>query len=155
MVRLIFLAVAFLLMIGAVIGGLYFWGVDPIEKVNVLIGKAPSSPTAAVAPTAPAKSYVDFGILIVPLVQDREVKRQAEMILRLQVPFDKKEKVAQSLPRLQHFFLEDMMSFLPPRVHESGAIDTAAVSRRLVKVADRTLGAGMVEDIVIEQASLR
>lgn len=158
MIRLIFMVIAFLLMVGAIIGGLYFLGIDPLEKFNVLVGNAPapaaSKDTAKVPVVAPP-SYVDFGLLIVPVVQDREVKKQAEMILRLEVPFDKKEVVAQNLPRLQNAFLADMMVFLPYQLRDSASIDHAAVRRRLTTLCDKVLGVGLVKDVSIEQSSVK
>lgn len=155
MVRLLFLIVAFLLMIGAGIGGLYFWGIDPLAKFNTLIGNAPADPNKKVVAAATAPSYVDFGILIVPIIQDREVKKQVDMIIRLQVVQDKKEKVAAKLPRLQAAFLEEMMGYLPMRLRETESIDQVAVSRRLVRVAEKTLGPDHVLDVIIEQASVK
>jgi flagellar protein FliL len=156
-IRLIFMVIAFLLMVGAIIGGLYFWGVDPLEKFNVLVGNAPAPAehgTAKVAVVTPP-SFVDFGLLIVPVVQDREVKKQAEMILRLEVPSDKKEVVAQNLPRLQNAFLADMMSFLSYQLRDNAPLDTVAVRRRLTALCDKVLGAGMVKDVSIEQSSVK
>ena len=150
------MVIAFLMMVGAIIGGLYFWGVDPLEKFNVLVGKAPApvDTGAAVKPPAPP-SFVEFGLLIVPVVQDREIKKQAEMILRLEVPFDKKEVVAHNLPRLQSAFLSDMMAFLPYQLRHSPKLDEGAVRRRLTTVSEKVLGPGMVNDVSIEQSSVK
>lgn len=156
MIRLIFMVVALLMMVGAIVGGLYFWGVDPIAKFNQLIGNAPAPKESAEAPkpvTPP--SYVDFGLLIVPVVQDREVRKQAEMILRLEVPFEKKEIVAQNLPRLQNAFLEDMMAFLPYQLRDNAELDHLAIRRRLLTICDKVLVPGWVKDVSIEQASLK
>ncbi len=157
MIRLIFMVVAFLLMVAAIIGGLYFWGIDPLERFNQLIGNAPAqkqedaAPVVAVTPP----SYVDFGLLIVPVVQDRELKKQAEMILRLEVPFEKKEIVAQNLPRLQNAFLQDMMAFLPYHLRDSSTLDHTVIRRRLLQVCDKVLVPGWVKDVSIEQSSLK
>lgn len=155
-IRLIFIVIAFLMMVGAIIGGLYFWGVDPVERFNQLIGHAPAQKEAgpAVKPVAPP-SYVDFGLLVVPVVQDREVRKQAEMILRLEVSFDKKEVVAQNLPRLQNAFLADMMAFLPYQLRDSNALDETAIRRRLLTICDKVLLPGWVKDVSIEQSSLK
>jgi hypothetical protein len=153
---MIFMVVAFLMMVAAIIGGLYFWGVDPIERFNQLIGNAPAPKENADAPKVVAPpSYVDFGLLIVPVVQDREVRKQAEMILRLEVPFDKKEVVAQNLPRLQNAFLEDMMAFLPYQLRDSSSLDQPAIRRRLLTICDKILAPGWVKDVSIEQSSLK
>lgn len=155
-IRLIFTVVAFLMMIAAVIGGLYFWGIDPLERFNQLIGNAPAHKESAETPKVVAPpSYVDFGLLIVPVVQDREVRKQAEMILRLEVPFEQKEVVAQNLPRLQNAFLADMMAFLPYQLRDSSTLDHAAIRRRLLAICDKVLLPGWVKDVSIEQSSLR
>lgn len=153
MIRLIFIVIAFLMMVGALIGGLYFWGIDPLAKFNQLVGNAPAEPAAPVKVQPP--SFVDFGLLIVPVVQDREVKKQAEMILRLEVPHEKKEVVAQHLPRLQNAYLQELMSFLPIHLRDSDKLDQAVVRRRLTALSERVLGPGMVKDVLIEQASVK
>lgn len=156
MIRLIFLVIAFLLMVGGIIGGLYFWGIDPLARFNALIGNAPAEPLLeGQAPMAAPPSYVDFGLLVVPVIQDREVKKQAEMILRLEVPFEKKEVVAQNLPRLQNAFLEDMMAYLPYQLRSSSSLDEAAIRNRLNIIAEKVLGPGMVKDVIIEQSTVR
>lgn len=156
MIRLIFMVIALLLMVGAIIGGLYFWGIDPLDRFNQLIGNAPAPKgnTATVKTVAPP-SYVDFGLLIVPVVQDREVRKQAEMILRLEVPYEKKEVVAQNLPRLQSAFLEDMMAFLPYQLRDNGTLEHGAIRRRLLTICDKVLVPGWVKDVSIEQSSLK
>ncbi|TAN64440.1 MAG: flagellar basal body-associated protein FliL, partial [Magnetospirillum sp.] len=69
---MIFIVVALLLLIGAVIGGLYFWGIDPLAKLGIT---APVVHKDEAPPPPPPPSYVDFGILIIPVIQDREVKK--------------------------------------------------------------------------------
>lgn len=156
MIRLLFMVIAFLMMLGAIVGGMYFWGVDPLEKFNVLVGNAPARvETDAAAKPVSAPSFVEFGLLIVPVVQDREVKKQAEMIIRLEVPFDKKEVVAHNLPRLQNAFLSDMMSYLPYQLRNAPKLDEAAVRRRLTTVSEKVLGPGLVNDVSIEQSSVK
>ncbi|MBC7952502.1 MAG: flagellar basal body-associated protein FliL [Rhodospirillaceae bacterium] len=155
---MIFMVIAFLLMVGVIIGGLYFWGIDPLEKFNVLVGNAPAPTekgTTAKAAVVAQPSFVDFGLLIVPVVLDREVKKQAEMILRLEVASDKKEVVAQNLPRLQNAFLTDMMAFLPYQLRSSSTLDLVAVRRRLIALCDKVLGPGLVKDVSIEQSSVK
>jgi hypothetical protein len=155
-IRLIFLVVAFLMMVGGIIGGLYFWGIDPLERFNQLIGNAPApKDNLAPAKVVTPPSYVDFGLLIVPVVQDREVRKQAEMILRLEVPYERKEIVAQNLPRLQNAFLEDMMSFLPYQLRDNSELDRVAIRRRLLTLCDKVLMPGWVKDVSIEQSSLK
>lgn len=155
MIRFLIIIVAFLLMLGAVIGGLYFWGIDPLAKFEAMMGMGPPADPNEVEPSTNTPSYVDFGLLLVPLIQDREVKGRAEMIVRLQVPPDKKVDVARALPRLQAAFLQEMLSFLPLHLREGGEPGSSAVSRRLIRVAEKIAGPGMIIDVVIEQAAVK
>jgi len=151
LVRLIFIVVALLMIIGAVLGGLYFMGVDPLAKLGItqpMIHKDEPPPP-------PPPTYVDFGILIVPVIQDREVKKQAEMIVRLEVDPKNKELVAKNLPRLQNAYLEDMIGYLSVTLHEGQQLDSNAIARRLVSVADKTIGPGYIKGAVIENPTLK
>lgn len=157
MVRLIFMVVAFLMLVGGVIGGLYFWGFDPLAKFNALLGNAPveQSKDAPKPLIVTPPSYVQFGLLIIPVVLDREVKKQAEFVLRLEVPFDKKELVAQNLPRLQNAYLADMMEFLPTQLRNTYSVDNNAVRKKLIQSSESVLGRGLVKDVLIEQATVK
>lgn len=152
MVRLIFIIVALLILIGAVFGGLYFMGIDPLVKLGitqpVVHGDEPPPPP-------PPPTYVDFGLLIVPVIQDREVKKQAEMIVRLAVDPVNKEIVAKNLPRLQNAYLEDLIGYLSVTLRDGQQLDTNAIARRLVQVAEKTLGGVYVKDAVIENPVLK
>ncbi|MDO8606131.1 MAG: flagellar basal body-associated protein FliL [Phaeospirillum sp.] len=152
MVRLIFIVIALLLLIGAVIGGLYFWGIDPLAKLGIT---APVVHKDEAPPPPPPASYVDFGILIIPVIQDREVKKQAEMIVRLEVEPKNKEIVAKNLPRLQNAYLGDMIGFLSISLREGQQLDVPAIRRRLLMVGEKTLGPGYLKDVLVENAVLK
>ena len=160
MKKVIILIVVILLVLGGVIGGLYFWGVDPLALVGLKQGELQSKAKEAAAAAAAAAipvippSYVDFGLLVVPVVQNHEVKAQAELVVRLQVPANKVEFVATFLPRLQAAFLEDMMEFIPKVIHDSGALDADAISKRLVVVGASTFGPDIIQAVIIENMML-
>ncbi len=156
MVRVIVIIVVLLLLAGAVIGGLHFSGIDPWEKFNSLIGNAPppqktDQPAVSTAPPA----FVDFGVLIVPVVKDHEVKKRAEMIVRLEVPSDKKDLIVQNLPRLQNAYLQDMLEFLSSTYREGTPLNADAIRRRLMAATEKTIGPGVVRNVVVEQALLK
>ncbi len=142
------------MVIGAGVGGMYFFGIDPLAKLgitNPIAHKAELPPP----PPPPLPTYVDFGILIVPVIQDHEVKKQAEMIVRLEVEPKNKEIVAKNLPRLQNAYLEDMIGYLSLSLRDDQPIDILSVRRRLLSVGDKTLGPGYLKDVVIENPSLK
>ncbi len=152
MIRFIITIVAFFMMIGGVIGGLYYWGIDPLAKLGLTLGKAPAVEQKLVVKPS---GYVDFGLLVVPLIRDREVRSQAELILRLEVPMDGKEAVAAQLPRLQAAYLEDMIIFLPVSMRASNVLDITAIRQRLQLVSDRVLGPGQIRNVVVEHSDIQ
>ncbi len=154
MIRIIFIVVAFLMLVGGVIGGLYYWGVDPLAKLGLHLNTAPAGPVGPPPPAPPA--YVDFGLLLVPVIQDHEVRHQAEMILRLRVDPGKKDAVAQELPRLQAGYLEDMMDYLPQALRDGSDLDLSAIRLRLMAVSARVMGSRTaVKDIIVENSELK
>ncbi|WP_346344011.1 flagellar basal body-associated protein FliL [Magnetospirillum sulfuroxidans] len=155
MIRLVFIIIAFLLMMGGLVGGLYFWGIDPLEKFNSLIGNAPAAPGGAAKVVTTPPSFVEYGLLSVPVIEDHEVRRQVEIILRLEVPFEKREIVAQNIPRLQNAYLQDMMEYLPIHLRNGRRLDPVGVSQRLLKLSERTLGPGFVKGVLIDQSSVK
>jgi len=154
-IRVIFIVISLLLLIAAVVGGLYYWGIDPLAKLGLTNPLAAESDAPKPPPPPSPPAYVDFGLLMVPVIQNREVQRQAEMIVRLEVEPRNKEIVARNLPRLQNAFLEDMITFLGTIVRPDQPLDTEAIRRRLLVVGDRTLGPGYLRDVIIDNPTLK
>ena len=66
MIRVIFIVVSLLLLVAAVVGGLYYWGVDPLAKLGLVNPPVESGSPPPAPPSPPA--YVDFGLLMVPVI---------------------------------------------------------------------------------------
>ena len=155
MKKILILVVAVLLLLGAVVGGLIFWGMDPLAMVGLkkgdLTNKAKEAAAAAVAAIPVAQpTYVDFGLLVVPVVINHEVRSQADLVIRLQVNDKKVEDVAKYMPRLQAAFVEDMMEFIPKVLHDYGMLDMAVIRNRLVEVGARVYGPDVIQAVIIE-----
>ena len=155
MKKILLLVVVVILLLGGVVGGLYFWGKDPLAMIGLKNGditnKAKEAAAAAVAviPVTPP-SYVDFGVLVIPVIQNHEVRSQADLVIRLQVKNDKTEEVAKFMPRLQAAFVEQMMEFVPKVLHDYGNLDMNALSKRMVEVGATVYGPGVIENVIIE-----
>jgi flagellar protein FliL len=154
MKKILVIILVILLLLGGAVGGLYFWGIDPLALVGLKKGdleaKAQQAAAAAAALAASKPSFLDFGLLVVPIVQNHEVNAQAEIVLRLQMPANKVENVAKYLPRLQAAYLEDMLEFLPKVLNEYGNLDPDAISKRLVEVGGKVFGPDIIQAVVIE-----
>ena len=155
MKKILMLLVLLIMLMGGVVGGLYYWGIDPLALAGLKKGditakaKEAAAAAAAAIPVTPP-SFVDFGVLVVPVVQNHEVRSQADLVIRLQVPANKTEEVAKYLPRLQAAFTEDMMEFVPKVLHDYGQLDMGALTKRLIEVGARVYGPGVIENVIIE-----
>ena len=155
MKKIILMVVLVLIVLGGIVGGLYFWGIDPLALVGLKQGelqakaKEAAAKAATIIPVVPP-SYVDFGLLVVPVVQNHEVKAQAELVIRIQVPANKVEFVATYLPRLQAALVEDMMETVPKVLHDYGNLEAEPLSKRMVEVGAATFGPGIVQAVIIE-----
>jgi hypothetical protein len=158
MVRILILVVSLLILLGGAVGGLYYWGIDPLAKLGLKPGelkdqaKAAASAAAAAAVKVPP-SYVDFGLLVVPVVQNHEVHAQAEIVIRLQVPAGKVEHIALYLPRLQAAYEESMMEFIPGLLRDRGSLDIDPLRDRLLLVSNQVFP-NEILDVIIENALL-
>jgi len=155
MKKIIMMVLIVLLLLGGIVGGLYFWGIDPLALAGLKKGdlqakaKEAAAKAASVIPVIPP-SYVDFGLLVVPVIQNHEVKSQAELVIRLQVPANKVEPVATFLPRLQAALLEEMMEYVPKLLQQDGSLDPDKLSARMVEVGARVFGPGVIQAVIIE-----
>lgn len=157
MIRILIIVFSLLVMLGGVIGGLYYWGIDPLAKLGLkpadLKSHAQAAASAAVAAVKVPPSYVDFGLLVVPIVQNHEVHSQAEIVIRLKVPATKVEHVALYIPRLQAAYMESMMEYLPGLLRDHGDLDPDSIRDRLLVVSNQVFP-GDVLDVIIENALL-
>ena len=155
MKKILILVVVVILLLGAVVGGMFFWGMDPLALVGLkkdeLATKAKEAATASMAAiTAKQPTFVDFGVLVVPVVINHEIRSQADLVIRLQVVQSKTEEVAKYMPRLQAAYVEDMMEFVPKVLHDYGTLDIDAIRNRLVVVGAKVYGPDVIEAVIIE-----
>ena len=158
MIRIIIIVVAILAVAAGGIFGAKMAGIDVLAMAGLQPGDLKNKAKQAAAAAAAAipvvqPAFVDFGLLVVPVVLDHEVGSQAELVIRLQVPQGKVEHVATYLPRLQSAFLEAMINYVPVVLRSYGNLDNEALRQRLLNVS-KTVFPGEIEDVIIENAIL-
>ncbi|MCB2101411.1 MAG: hypothetical protein KDE22_11110 [Rhodobacterales bacterium] len=88
--------------------------------------------------------------VVVPLLTDKGVAALYQIQFDLKVPdLDAERIIIKEETRLNDAFVKDMHGFLPRMLGDLGRVDKGILRKRLMMVADRTLGAGVVRDITI------
>ena len=97
--------------------------------------------------------FVNLPAIVLPVFEGRDVTRQASIVLTLELAKGVTEAaVKEQQPRLVDAFLGDLYQLYQQRAAADRVIDPAEIKPKLQQSADRILGAGVVRDVLIQQA---
>lgn len=97
--------------------------------------------------------FVQLAPISLPVFDGGEVIRQASLVLSLELAKGKSENdIAEKRPILRDAFIGALYAFYDRRHSEDRVIDAEAIKTRLQKAANRVLGPGVVQDVLIQQA---
>ena len=137
---------AFLLLAGG--GGaaaLYFLEIGPFAPPEGAVA-GDEQPAA----DAPVPNYVDMQPLSVPIFEGDRVATTIQIQISLQVSEENQEIVTHRLPKLRDALLRDLYSYLPRLLRRSERLDIVGLKRHLHRVAERALGEGLIDDILVQ-----
>jgi hypothetical protein len=146
MKRILIIVVLIALLGGGAAAASIFLHIGPLA--NVLKPKEPPKPPPP--PPPPAHDEVAVGSFIIPVIQDHGIGRSLGMDLALDVLATDKAKVDPQMPRLINAFTLTLFEIVPNHSDSHSAADKKAIHDRLMLVADRTLGKGLIQDVVIK-----
>lgn len=149
MKKIILLIVAVILLALAIIGGLAMFDMGPFAS---LLKGAKKTETAATPPSPPpvVNKMFDLGTYIIPLVEQRAIRRQVGLDLNIVVDPAAAEKVSQEMPRLQNVLLQDLYDFMPTHADTHSEVNKEVVHQHLIKVANGFVGDNRVRDVIIK-----
>jgi hypothetical protein len=107
--------------------------------------KTPGSPNDPV--------YIKLPAIVLPVFEGNEVARQAGLILTLELVKGKSD--ADVLPnerKLQDAFITELYNIYEQHGGSERVIEPTVIKQRLQSASDRVLGAGVVSQILIQQA---
>jgi hypothetical protein len=111
------------------------------------------------AATGSEKAPVDGPVFVrlqpftLPVFEGNTVTRQATVVVALELEQGKTEADVDRLrPKLVDAFLGELREIYEKRRHEPRVIDAGIIKPRLKEAADRILGPGIVDDVLIQQA---
>lgn len=141
MKKLILIVLVLLLLAGGG-GGAYWW---------FFMRAADETADAPPPPPEPAV-FVEMDALTIPVIRGGAVAKYVLLKLSLQVEDEgARQEVIDRMPRLQDAFLRDLHGYFASIPLDS-PLNVRTVKRRLKRVCDRFVGAGVVQEVLIQGA---
>ncbi|MCW8915598.1 MAG: hypothetical protein OQK24_07065 [Magnetovibrio sp.] len=95
--------------------------------------------------------YIEMDVIQVPMFQDNEVKGTIMIHYKLEVmSVDHERTVAKAQRRLGDALIKDFSFYIPRTLRNNKTLDVTLVKYRIMMIADRLLGKGVVSDALIQ-----
>lgn len=148
MVRLIIIIVTLLVLAGGAFSGLVAFRVVP-DYLGLGIALEEPPPPPPPPPVRP--DYVDIEPFLLPVIlEDGTLERRLYIDLRLEVKPGSGSEVRQHMPVLHDAFVRYLHQWIPMWRRDNPDIDLTVMKQRLKEVADRVVGSGRVQAVLLQ-----
>lgn len=122
---------------------------------------APKEPAAATpeegSPPPPGTSltppkFVSMEPLVIPIVFGERISGTVQLQVQLETSAEKESELKQVLPRVSDAFVRDLHGYLPRLLRDKQQLDVDLIKRRLMIIAERAVGQGLVDNVLIQSA---
>ena len=136
-----------LLVAGATIGAMKWFGLGPFEQPEMAADMEKAKEIEA-----PQALFVDVEPLLINVVQAGAIATTIQMEIKLESTGNENIiKIKRMLPTYKDAFLKDLHAFVPRMLSELGRLDLPTLKARLQLVADRVAGEkGVVNGVLIQ-----
>lgn len=147
MKRLFVIFALVLLVAGATIGAMKWFGLGPFEKPESELAQQQEKKIEA-----PEALFVDVEPLLINVVQGGAIATTIQLEVKLETAGNENIiDIKRMLPQYKDAFLKDLHAFIPRMLSELGRIDLPTLKQRLQLVADRVAGKkGVVRGVLIQ-----
>lgn len=148
------LVIAFAVLIflaGGTVSILKYLEVGPFEQAAMEQPAADPAQEQAKAFFESRPRYIEMDAIQVPVFQDNGVAATIMIHYKLEVlNVDNERTVAQSKRQLSDALIKDFSYYLPRTIRNNKTLDVTLVKYRIIMVADRMFGQGVVSDALIQ-----
>ncbi len=151
MIRLLAIAVALGLVLAGGGVGLIHFGFLP-DYTGGLIKPTVTEAEPEAPPPIPRVEpvYQHIAPFLIPVIRDGQIERSMYIGLRLRVAPGQGSHVTMHHARLHDVYMRVLYEMVPGQLEQRQTLDLMALKNRLQDVADRVLGAGMVEEVMFQ-----
>lgn len=155
--RIAFLLILALLVLGGGAAGAYFYFQSPAEAAIGTSDEHKQAKEARRGRDAASHKFVELDPLILPIIDEKGVNQIVSIVIVIEVGDDKKAASVQTLaPRLKDAFIQDMYGVLNKHAAlRGGVVQVGMIKQRLREVSIRVMGEDMVEDVLLQVVQQR
>lgn len=97
--------------------------------------------------------FVSMDPLVIPIIQGNTIAATINLELKIEAKLEFKNKINREITRLKDAYVRDLHSFFPRLMSDQTELDIDALKKRLKKISNRVLGAGLIISVEIDSAS--
>ena len=97
--------------------------------------------------------FVSMDPLVIPIIQGNTIAATIKLELKIEAKLEFKNKINREITRLKDAYVRDLHSFFPRLMSDQTELDIDALKKRLKKISNRVLGAGVIISVEIDSAS--
>ena len=143
--------------LGSILLAVCLWGVPVLTAMQPVGARANGGEEEKPEDDPNRPHYVKISPIVVPVISDKGIEQTISLIVALEVK-DKKtaDDIIKISPRLSNAFLQDLYGAIDRKyLVRSGVVDVSRVKLKLEKAANRVLGDGMVQSVLVQAVSQR
>ena len=145
MKRILIIVIVIVLLAGIGAGVSAYLQIGPLA--TLMKPKEPEKPPPP--PPPPAHQMVSAGSFSVPVIQDHGIGRSLGLDIGLDILAGDEPKVTPLLPRILNAFTLTLYDIVPVHSDSHSAADKKYIHDRLMQVAEKIAGKGLIQDVVI------
>ena len=88
--------------------------------------------------------------LVVPVIDNGAVVATVQIQIQLETKEKNEDEVKRLLPKINDAYLRDLNGYLPRLIRSDGQIDANKIRSRLFVIGERTVGKGLIDDVLIQ-----
>lgn len=153
MARLLVLIIILILIIALGAVGLVYFRVIPdftglIAPIEEKVAPEPE-PVEEETEALRSPNFQDLPPFVVPVIENREVKNNFTIHLRLDVAAGRAAVLDRRLSKLQAAYLNLLYSAVPEQARVRNTLDLRVLKKKLKKISDKILGPDVVHEVLI------
>ena len=99
--------------------------------------------------------FIELDPMVIPVIEGDRVAATVQIQLQLEISPQNESEVRRLLPRLGDAFIRDLNGYLPRLMRREGFLDVDRIKQRLVIVAEKAIGPGLVDNVLVQSVSDR
>ncbi len=94
--------------------------------------------------------YLTMAPIVIPIFQGDKVTTNIQLTIQIEVARKDAPEIRKRMTKLKDALLSDLIGFVPRHLRDHKKLDFGILSRRLMVIAERAVGKGLVDGVLIQ-----